>query len=221
MATKKTTKKPSGQESLREGHWTKLGVIIAGLGLIIAYLGLASQTHWPPFGTVKVSASNASPDTRSPSSPSSISSAPPTKGKSGKPTAHFSSPKNDAMIGLCYTAAGTSANIAAGKVLWLVVLAPNRDDTKPTVNNLNGGQPYVAEVLHVSASGNWGTHRLQLGDPGDVRPYWLDLYMADPTIPVPGAGEGAQFSLLQHATFLSEIHVQRVPAPAGTRDGSC
>jgi hypothetical protein len=107
------------------------------------------------------------------------------------------------------------------KVLWLVVLAPNGDDTKPVKGNLNGGLPYIAEVLHVSHSENWSSHKHQLGDPGEGRPYWLDLYMADPTLPVPGPGEAAQFSLLQQATFLNEVHVQRITTPIGTKDGSC
>jgi hypothetical protein len=113
LTNEKITKKKTKKESIREGRWTKIGVVITAVS---AYLGLASQTHWFPFETVKASASNASPDTRSPAAPSFfITSASTSPGNSDNPTAYFKSPKTGAMIGLCFTATGASANIPANK----------------------------------------------------------------------------------------------------------
>lgn len=39
----------SGDRPSPEGRWTKLGVIIAALSLILTYVGLAVGNHWPPF----------------------------------------------------------------------------------------------------------------------------------------------------------------------------
>jgi hypothetical protein len=154
--------------------------------------------------------------------PPANSSAPGTSQPAAAPAASFRVPENHSGIGFCYTASGTSANIPAGKVLWLVLLVPTTANTKPTPENPDGGQPYVIEAMHPSSSGTWKSHRYQLGDPGETgRPFWLDLYLADPGIQIPGPDTGAQFSLLREARFLSEIAVHRLPPLPGAKDGSC
>jgi hypothetical protein len=39
----------ASEEAGREGRWTKSGVIVAVLSLILTYTGLAISNHWPPF----------------------------------------------------------------------------------------------------------------------------------------------------------------------------
>jgi len=192
--------------------YTTIACVVVGGAVLL--LNRGTQTNVNASGPRQITPKASPVIHHSPSTPNASPS-------SAAPTASFKLPANHSGVNFCYTASGTSANIPAGKVLWLVVLAPTKADTKPTAGNSDGGQPYVVEAIHPSKSGTWRSRRYQLGDPGDVRPYWFELYLADPAIAIPGPDVGAQFSLLQEARFLSVISIHRLPAPPGTSDGSC
>jgi hypothetical protein len=76
-----------------EGLWTKWGVVIAAVTLIITYSGTASQLHWPPFSQSgdQNSVSPPPPPSSSPS-PSSPSPSPPSPSWPSSPPYSPSSP---------------------------------------------------------------------------------------------------------------------------------
>jgi hypothetical protein len=78
---KSTEHKPTEHKE-REGPWTKFGVMIALVALLITYTGTASQAHWFPFSRSRNVASQHSSSHSRPSlhssSHSSLSSSPPS-----------------------------------------------------------------------------------------------------------------------------------------------
>jgi hypothetical protein len=209
---------------MSDSWWTGVSGIATVIGTIVGVgsLGLAAWLAY--FANGNSTLANGSPSGPRASSTSTSGPAPtPNHPLLPQATASITSPAPGSTVGLCFTARGTSSNIPADKALWLVVLSPTKDDTEPTSVNPNGGLPYVVEKIKVPASGAWTAHRRQLGDPSDARPYWLDLYMADSTIPVPDSNDAASWSLLKIATPLYDkaVPVYRAPAPPRTKDGSC
>jgi hypothetical protein len=164
MATSEERTAPE-ERPAPEGRWTKFGVLIAALTLILTYFGLAAGNHWPPF---QVSSGQGHSGSRQGHAAGPSSSRSSTASDAGLPIVTITAPRKNAVVGPCTTVTFKSTGLPPSMAFVLGISIPQHNAWHFTADNLVQIAPDV-----------WSKTSQSLGDAsyGRGAPFIIGVYI--------------------------------------------